>query len=298
MSPHAWFLYGLTTLIWGSTWYAITFQLGDVDPLVSVIYRFGLAALLLFAWCLLRGARLRLSRREHGFILLQGLCLFGLNYWLIYHAELYLASGIVAVVFASLVFMNAFNARLFLGHPLRGGVAGGAALGLCGVGLLFYPEFSHLSLDDAAVRGLLLAFASTYVASLGNIVAAHNAVFRLPVISVNAWGMAYATAAMTLAALLAGIEFRLPRGDAYLISLAYLSVFGSIIAFGAYMRLLALIGPDRAAYNSMLTPVVALLVSTLFEDYRWTPPALAGVVLVTLGNLLVMRARRVARPAA
>jgi drug/metabolite transporter (DMT)-like permease len=289
MPLSAYALYCTTVLVWGSTWLAIKFQLGAVDPLVSVIYRFGLASLLLFAWCVLARARLRLAPREHAFIALQGCCLFGLNYWLVYWAEVYLASGIVAVVFATMVFMNFFNAALFLKRPLVPAVLAGGLIGMVGVALLFWPELGSLGPGDAAWRGLLLALAATYVASLGSIVATRNAGFGLKVITVNAWGMFYGTALLALAALVTGVEFRFPAGVPYAASLLYLSVFGSIVAFGAYLRLIALIGPERAGYNAMMTPVVALLLSTLFEGYRWTLPAAAGLVLIVLGNAIVLR---------
>lgn len=289
MPLSAYILYFTTVLIWGSTWLAIKFQLGAVDPLVSVVYRFGLASVLLFAWCVLARARLRLTPREHVFIALQGVCLFGLNYWVIYWAEVYLTSGVVAVIFATMVFMNFFNAALFLKRPLMPVVLVGGLIGLAGVALLFWPEFGSLGLDGGALRGLLLALGATYLASLGNIVATRNAGFGLKVITVNAWGMFYGTALLALVALVTGVEFRFPTGMPYVASLLYLSVFGSIVAFGAYLRLMALIGPERAGYTAMLTPVVALLLSTAFEGYRWTLPAAAGLVLIVLGNALVLR---------
>ena len=292
MPAGALFLYALTVLIWGSTWLGIKFQLGEVDPLVSVIYRFALASVLLFAWCFLRRARLRLSASEHRWIALQGLFLFGLNYWLIYWSEIYLTSGLVAAIFAMLVFLNMFNARLFLGRPLALRMALGAAIGLAGIGALFWPEFTHLSLADKAVRGLLFGVASTFFASLGNIVATRNASYSLPVISVNAWGMLYGTAALLIAALATGAEFSWSGKTSYLVSLVYLSVFGSIVAFGADLRLLAMIGPARAGYSSMMIPVVALAISTFAEGYRWSVPAVAGLVLIVAGNVLVMRAPR------
>ena len=282
-------LYLTTILIWGSTWLAIKFQLGDVDPLASVIYRFGLASLLLFGWCLIARVRLRLSRREHAFILLQGVCLFGLNYWLIYWSEVYLTSGIVAVIFASLVFLNIFNARLFLKRPLSMAVILGALVGMCGISLLFWPEFHKANFSGNALLGLAFGLASTGIASIGNILATRNGVFGLSVISVNAWGMLYGTLTLLLIALIRGVEFRYAPGVAYTLSLLYLSVFGSILAFGAYLKLLASIGPDRAGYTSMLIPVVALGLSTLYEGYVWTLTAVIGLVLILAGNVLVMR---------
>lgn len=295
MSVQAYLLYTITVLIWGSTWLAIKFQLGEVDPLVSVIYRSGTASLLLFGWCVLARARIRLSLNEHIFIALQGVLLFGLNYWLLYWSEVYLSAGVVAVVFATMVFMNVVNSTLFLRRPVAPVVVAGGLVGIVGVGLLFWPEVSRFNLGDGAVRGLLLALASAYCASLGTIAATRNATFGLPVISVNAWGMFYGSVALLIVALFSGMEFGFPARHSYAVSLAYLTFFGTVIAFGAYLRLLALIGPDRAGYNSMMTPLVALLISTFFEGYTWTVPAALGLVLIVAGNLLAMR--RAAAPA-
>ena len=292
MPTSALFLYVLTVLIWGSTWLGIKYQLGVADPLVSVVYRFALAALLLFLWCILRRARLRLSADEHRWIALQGACLFGFNYWIIYWSEVYLTSGIVASIFAMLVFLNMFNGWLFLGRPLERRMVAGALMGTAGIGALFWPEFTHLSLEDKAVRGLLLGITATAFASVGNIVATRNARYGLPVISANAWGMLYGTGLLTVVALARGTPFVLPAQASYYVALLYLSVFGSIVAFGAYLRLLASIGPDRAGYSSMLIPVVALLISTVAEGYRWSLAAVIGLCLIVAGNVLVLRARR------
>lgn len=295
MSIQAYLLYFMTVLIWGTTWFAIKFQVGEeVSPLASVTYRFAIASVLLFIWCLLVRARLRLTPREHVFIALQGLGLFGINCWLVYWSELYLTTGVVAVIFAMIVFMNIFNGAIFLRYPVTPLVLVGALIGVFGVALLFWPEVSGFGLGDGVIRGLLLAIGSTYVASLGTIVATRNATFGLPVISVNAWGMFYGSLTLVIAGLLTGVEFGFPARPSYTISLLYLAVIGSVLAFGAYLRLLALIGPDRASYSSMMTPLVALLISTVFEDYRWTVPAVLGLSLIMGGNLLVMRRSTVA----
>lgn len=293
ITPQAYFLYALTVLIWGSTWVAIKFQLGEVEPLVSVIYRFGISSALLFAWCVLTRARIRLQPAEHAFVALQGACLFGINIWLTYWSELYLTGGVVAVVFATTVFMNSFNATLFLRRPVAPPVLVGGLLGLCGVALLFWPEVGRLGSSESAMSGLLLALAATYCASLGNIAATRNAAFSLPIVSINAWGMFYGTLLLLVVGAFKGIEFGFPPRPSYTIALLHLAVFGSVIAFGAYVRLLTLIGPDRAGYSSMMIPLVALLISTLFEGYRWTVPAAVGVVLIVAGNLFAMRRRPV-----
>lgn len=292
MSPTALFLYAATVLIWGSTWLAIKYQLGEVDPLVSVVWRFALASALLFGWCALRRARLSLNAREHLGFALQGSCMFGINYWLTYASEVYLTSGVVAVIFATMSFFTMGWGRLFLGRPVQTRMLLGALAGVAGVVALFWPEVERLSLADDAVRGALLALAATALAALGGIVATHNVRFALPVISANAWGMFYGTVLLAAIALARGVPFAYPQTPAYTVALLYLAVVGSVLAFGAYLRLIAMIGPERAGYGSTLTPVVALLLSTAFEGYRWSAAAVLGLLLIIAGNVLVLRARR------
>lgn len=292
MSPTALFLYAVTVLIWGSTWLAITYQLGEVDPLVSVVWRFALASALLFGWCALRRARLSLGLREHLGFALQGACMFGINYWLTYASELYLTSGLVAVFFATMSVFTMAWGRLLLGRPVQSRMLLGAFAGVAGVAMLFWPEVERLSLDDTAVRGALLALGATALAALGGIVATYNARFALPVISANAWGMFYGTLLLALIALARGVPFTYSEAPAYTVALLYLAVVGSVIAFGAYLRLIAMIGPERAGFGSTLTPVVALLLSTAFEGYRWSAAAVFGLALIVAGNVLVLRARR------
>jgi drug/metabolite transporter (DMT)-like permease len=279
-------LYTVTVFIWGSTWLGIKFQLGEVDPLASVIYRFCLASILLFAWCCLRGLNMRFTVRDHLFIALQCACLFAVNYWLFYMAEVHLTSGIVAVMFSTIVFWNILNGRIFLKTPLRANVIGGAILGIVGICLVFYPELSTFSLVDNGFRGFVLSMAATLLASFGNILSSRNQRRGLPVVQTNAYGMAYGTLLMLVAALIAGKPFTFDPSAPYLISLLYLSLFGSVIAFGCYLTLVGNIGADRASYVTLLFPIIALIISTLFEGYRWTLPAVAGVVIIIAGNAL------------
>ena len=288
MSAYAWFLYGLIILIWGSTWLVITFQ-QDVESVVSVIYRFGLASFLLFSWCWFKRISLHINLRDHGFIAIQGMALFGFNYWLVYESELYITSGLVATIFSLLVTFNLLNSRLILKTPFRINAIWGGLLGILGLGLLFYPEVNTLSLSSQTVTGIVIASTATYIASLGNIAAIRNSRATTPLLARTAWAMFYGTLILTLVALSLGKEFHFPLTIEYSLSLLYLSIPGSIIAFTAYLKLLTLIGADRAAYSSMLIPVVALLISTLFEGYAWTFPALAGLMLILLGNFLAMR---------
>ena len=281
-------LYALTVGIWGSTWLGIKFQLGHVDPLVSVIYRFSLATALLFAWCALRRLNLRFTAGGHLFMALQGASLFALNYWLFYLAEQHLSSGIVAVIFSTIVFWNMINGRLFLKTPLRPSVIWGAGLGILGIGLVFWPELSAFDLNDAGLKGFVLSVAATLLASFGNILSARNQRNGLPVVQTNAFGMGYGTLFMLAAAVIAHKPFTIDGSTGYLVSLIYLALFGSVFAFGAYLTLIGRIGADRAAYATLLFPIIALLLSTLFEDYHWSPAAVAGVAVILAGNAIAL----------
>lgn len=285
------FLYISTVLIWGSTWIAITFQLGVVDPLASVIYRMALASVLLFALCKLRRIPLQLGPRDHRFVALQGVCLFGLNYWAIYHSELYLPSGIIAIIFSLIVFFNIINGRLFLQRPIALNSVIGGLIGLTGICLLFYPELTKLSSTGDALKGFILAFAAVFVASLGNIAATRNGLMGTSIWTINAWGTLYGTLALLIVALLTGTQFNYDYSFEYSASLLYLTIFGTILAFGAYLKLLVVLGPEKASYSGLLIPFFAILLSTIFEGYQWTLMAAIGFLLVAAGNYLVMGRR-------
>jgi drug/metabolite transporter (DMT)-like permease len=215
-------LYAATVLIWGSTWLAITYQLGAVDPVLSVAYRFTLASLLLLGYCGLRCISLRFTLRQHLFFALQGVLLFSLNYLLVYQAELRLTSGLVAVIFSTLVFMNVLIGALFIHTPVRLNVLIGASIGLVGISLVFLPELSAFSMQDRTFAGLLLGLGGTLFASSGNIVAARNQREGLPVLQTNAFGMGYGAVLMFIFALVSGTPLRFEATTAYIVSLAYL----------------------------------------------------------------------------
>lgn len=283
------FLYASTVLIWGSTWIAITFQLGEVDPLVSVIYRMALASLILFIWCKLRGIPLALQLGNHRFLAAQGICLFGINYWMIYWSETYLPSGIIAVLFSLIVFFNIINARIFLQRPTDIKTVIGGIIGLSGICMLFYPELTKLDSTTGAIKGALFALVAVFTASLGNILATRNGNEGISVWAINAWGTFYGTAALLIIALLTGATFAYDNSFEYTASLVYLSTFGTILAFGAYIKLLILIGPEKAGYSGLLIPFVAIILSTIFEEYQWTGLAVIGFLLAAFGNYLAMR---------
>ncbi len=281
-------LFVVPTLLWGSTWYAITFQLGVVAPAVSVVYRFALAAALLAAWCVATGRSLAFPLRDHLWIAAQGVLMFGLNYVLVYHSEQYIASGPLAVLFATIVFANLAGARILFGDPLTVRAALGAGLGVSGVALLFLPEFASMRTNAGTAIGVAYGLASVLLASAGNMVAVRNNKARLPLLPVVAWGMAYGAAVAALYVALSGAAWTIDPRAGYVASLLYLAVFGSIVAFGTYLSLVARIGPGPASYVGVAIPVVAMTVSTLFESYRWTLAAAAGIALVVAGNVLVL----------
>ncbi len=291
MLTHTSILYLSTVFIWGSTFFAIRLQLGEVAPEVSVAYRFALAALMLLLWCWLKKLPMRFGFRQHLWMLTQGLTLFGLNYLVVYWATADLTSGLIAVVFSTIVLMNIVNgALLFDKRPARA-VLAGALIGLAGISLVFLPEFSTLDLDGATVKGMLLSLLGTFIASMGNMVSTRNQSVKLPVVQTNAYGMAYGAAALALIALVQGAPFTYESTWTYTGSLIYLALFGSVLAFGSFLTLLGRIGAERAAYSMVLFPIVALGISTLFEGYRWSPEAVIGVALVFTGNVLIVVSR-------
>ena len=290
-------IYAIVVLIWGTTWYAIKFQLGVVAPEISLVYRFGLAAICVFVFARIAGSPMRLSWRDHRFVALQGLTLFCLNYWMTYLSTQFLTSGLVAVLFTSIILLNLINARLFFGVPVEARVLLAAATGALGVALLFLPELQAAMGDRTVVHGALLALGATYLASLGNMAAMRNTQSGMPVVTANAYGMAYGTVGLALIAVIRGTPVDFDPSWPYIVSLLYLSLAGTSLAFGLYLMLIKRIGPSRASYTSVLFPVVALAVSTLFEGYRWSLASFAGLAVLVAGNALALggRARQTAR---
>jgi drug/metabolite transporter (DMT)-like permease len=286
-------LYAVTVLIWGSTWLAITFQLGVVPPSVSVVWRFALASLMLLAYALWKRLPFRFRPRDHFWMALQGLFLFGINYIFTYLAEQYLVSGLVAVTFSLMVFFNIVGMRIFFGRPINPIGFLAAMLGVAGVGLVFWPELTRLSPSGNELFGVLFALVATAVASLGSMVATYNQ--RMPVVPVNAFAMMYGAIFVAVYAALSGNRFAFDWSFRYVASLLYLALFGSVLAFGAYLTLMKRIGADRAGYSGVAVPIVALGLSTLFEEIHWQLPMLLGVGLCLAGNVLMLARGRPVR---
>lgn len=282
-------LYLTIVMIWGSTWIVIPFQLGEVANELSVAYRFGIASLVLYAYAAITRRKIALPRGTYLFVFIQGTLMFSLNYFLVYYGTAFITTGLVAVVFGTIVLFNAIFSKLFFGSPLETRVLTAAAIGFSGIALIFWPEVSVLSFEDTTIVGISYVLAATILASLGNMAAVVNTRQSLPVVAVNAHSMAWAAVTSIVIALLLGRELSFSLQTDYLVSLAYLSIFGSAVAFGCYLALIRRIGAARAAYSSVLFPVVALGLSTFFEDYKWTPAAAVGIILTLIGNWLILK---------
>ena len=281
-------LYASVVLIWGTTWAAIPYQLGVVPVPVSIGYRFIVAALALYAFALVTRGRLGIPKSAWPAVILQGLLLFCINYLFVYYGTAFITSGLVAVVFSLIVPFNALFARLFFGTRLDARLSIAALLGTAGIVLLFLPEVRRAGESTDIYTGILLIVAATISASLGNMAAIVNSNRQLPVVATNAHGMLLGGAQSLMLALLLGQPLRFSPDSAYVISLVYLSIFGSAVAFGCYIALLRRIGAARASYSSVLFPVVALLTSTVLEGYRWSFAAGVGILLTLIGNWLIL----------
>ena len=280
------FLYLLTVLIWGSTWIAIKWQLGVVPAPVSIAYRFWIAAVVLLVILVVSGRQVRPPRQAWRYLTAQGVALFCCNFLCFYYASQWVPSGLVAVVFSTAPLWNSINGRLFLGRPLQPQVVLGALLGLAGIAMLFLPQMSGHWTDGGMLRGLGLAVLGTLFFSTGNLLSSRMQALGLTPWLTNTWAMFIGAGVLTLLGLLLGMPFTIEPSMRYVGSLLYLAVPGSVIGFTAYLLLVGRLGPEKAAYCTVLFPVVALTISTFFEGYHWNALAFAGLACVLGGNLL------------
>ena len=297
MSGFDLFAYAVVSLTWGLSWHVATYQLGPVPVENSVAYRFLLGALFLLPWLLAsRGAARRLSARDHGWVALQGALLFSGCYWCFYLSLEVLTSGLVAVLFCMIVIANAYNQVLFFKHPLERRVLVAAVMGIAGVGLIFAPELWAVDVNFGVLKGVGLMMLAVVLASLGNMVSLRNSRAGIPAATATTWSMGYGGALMLLGCLAKNGAPAFEMTAAYILSLLYLSLIGSALIFALYLGLIARVGAAKGAYVTVLTPLVALTISSLFEDFEWQLEAGGGVVLILLGNLLIL-SRGTAQPA-
>ncbi len=282
-------LFAACVAIWGSTWIAITFQLGSVAPEASVFYRFLLASAMVFAYCRVRGHSLRFTAREHLWIAIQGVLMFSVSYVCVYYAEQHVVSGLVAVGYSASPLLNMVGMRLVFGTAMAARVAVGALLGIVGITLVFWPEFSHLNTDRHVALGAVFTAAAVILSAASNMAAHRNHDAGIPIWPSMAWGMLYGAGFTLALTLVLGKPLSFEATPAYVLSLLYLAVFGSVLAFGGFLTLMGRIGAARAGYIGVMVPIVALAISSFFEGYRWEWLAVAGVAVSVAGNVIILR---------
>ncbi len=281
-------LYIITVLIWGSTWIAITFQLGQVAVEASLVYRFALASLILFVYCRYKRLDLGFTLKQHAYLVLFGILNFSINYLFLYKAQEYLSSALTAVLFSLLLLINIINTRLFFGTRIEPKVYLGALLGLAGIVAVFWPQLESMESGNVILLNIGYCLLGTLFASFGNILSARNQRASYPLIQSNAWSMGYGSLAMVLAVFAQGKSLNFEFSYGYIVSLLYLAIFGSVIAFGAYFALLGRIGPHKASYSVVLFPIVALILSSMFEGLQWQGLLGVGIGLILAGNIIVL----------
>jgi drug/metabolite transporter (DMT)-like permease len=286
-----WILFLVPSAIWGTTWVIIKFQLSHVAPEVSVAYRFGAAALVLFAWCVARGHTLRYKIHTHFVFAAIGIFQYSLDYVFLYHGERYLTSGCVAVVFSSAVVWNIVGSWVFFTTRASPAMLAGAALGVLGVVLVFWPELTRALDATRTIIGVTLVSLAALTSAAANLGAQRLYVTGVGVLQSTAWSMLYGCVAVVLYCVTVGLTFDFDDSPRYVASLVYLAVVGSVVAFVAYLTLLTRIGASRVSYTAVVTPGIAMAVSTVFEGYRWNGLSLAGMGLVVAGNAMVLRGK-------
>lgn len=289
-TPRLWLYFAIVTLIWGSTWLVIKYQLGEVPPSWSVTWRFLVAGALLFAFCAMTGRKMRLTARQHGFAMLVGLAQFMLNFNFVYRAEEHVASGLVALTFALLVVPNSLFSWAFFGQRVTSRFMVGSAIGIAGVTMMVWGDLAKPGGEVAL--GLGLAVAGVLAASVANVMQASPLGRAMPLEGGLAWSMLYGTL------MNAGVAFALSGPPVilwdlgYLAGVVYLAAAASALAFILYFTVVREVGPGKAAYSGVLVPLVALGLSTVFEGFVWSGLAAAGAALALTGLIVALRARR------
>jgi drug/metabolite transporter (DMT)-like permease len=289
MNSRAILQFAAVTLIWGTTWIVIKYQLGTVNPSWSVTYRFATGGVALLAWCAFRRLPLTVPRHAWGFLLILGLFQFVLNFNFVYRSELYIPSGIPAVAFALLMVPNAILAWLFLKRKMSGHFLFGAALGIIGVGMLFAQQLSLPGSRADTILGLSLVVAGVLSASIANVMQASPRALTFPALPGLAWAMLIGAGLNALLALVVAGPPQFSPAPSYWLGFLYLGVFASAIAFALYFDLIRQMGPAEAAWTSVLIPIIAMAISTFAEGYRWTPLSVGGCALALAGMVIALR---------
>ncbi|MFL5179548.1 MAG: DMT family transporter [Microvirga sp.] len=281
-------LYAVTVFVWGTSWIALKGQLGEVSPEVSTLWRFLIAAPLMWLWALARGDALAYPAADHRRFAAAGALMFSSNFVLFLYGGQYLPSGLLAVVFSLVSILNLLLGAAFLGQPIVPRVALGGMLGAAGIALLYSPQIAG-GFERGALLGLAFCLAGTLSFCAGNLVSTAIQRRGVPLLAATAWGMTYGVATLAAIVLVRGQPLIVEWTPRYLGATVYLALFASVVAFASYLTLLRRIGAARAGYATVLFPIVALAVSTLVEGYRWTLAAILGAALALAGNVLVLR---------
>ncbi|MDH6632709.1 UNVERIFIED_ORG: drug/metabolite transporter (DMT)-like permease [Lelliottia amnigena] len=280
-------LYGLVVVIWGTTWIAIFLQQGPVAAPVSIFWRFAVASAAMMLVLLVLGRLRKLAVRDHLFCMVQGCCVFCFNFWCFYTAAKFINTGLESVIFSMAVLYNAINSFIFFGQRPPARFWAAAILGLLGIITLFWDDLLASGWSHELLLGIGLSALGTYGFSLGNMISLRHQRNGLETMTTNAWAMTYGTLVMGAIALVRGDSFVPEWTMSYIGALLYLAIFGSVIAFGAYFTLVGRIGAGKAAYSTLLFPLVALSISTMYEGYVWHMNAVAGLLLILTGNLVM-----------
>jgi drug/metabolite transporter (DMT)-like permease len=284
-----WQLFAICVLTWGTTWYAITFQLGHTAPEVGVALRFALAGMVVLALCVVRGMELRFPPGDHGLLALQGIFLYGVSYVCVYHAEQHLVSGLVAVGYSASPLVVGLGAHALFGQRVTARFVTGGLLGIVGVALMFWMEFGKAAGSRNSGLGVLFTVGAVLLSAVGSLAASRNRPHGLPFWPALGFGMLYGAAVTALVALLQGQSFALPAVASWWLSLFYLALAGSVLTFACFLMLQERVGPGRAGAIGVMTPLLALVVSMLFEAFRPDALTLSGAAFAVAGNVLMLR---------
>lgn len=284
-----WQLFALCVGTWGTTWYAITFQIGHVSPEVGVALRFALAGLTVLGLCVLRGERLRFTPAQHAIFALQGSLMYGVSYVCVYHAEQNIVSGLVAVGYSASPLVAGLGAHWLFGVPISRRFVLGGLTGVAGVALLFWPEFQHGDGNRNTLLGALFTVGSVLLSTGGSLTASRNRARGLPFWPALGYGMLYGASVAALLALAQGHSFALPAAWSWWTSLLYLALAGSVLTFACFLTLQERIGPGPTGTIGVMTPLLALVVSVIFEGLHPNAYTYAGAALAVTGNVLMLR---------
>ena len=282
-------LYFGVILFWGSSWFAIKFQLGIVPETISIAYRFYIASFILIIFCFFSKITFNLRLNQIKWITLQGFFLFSLNYYFIYLGTNFVKTGLVAVIFSTVSIFVLINGIIFFKEKINNNVLLGAIIGIFGLILIFNKELQLYAFNNELIIGIILCLIGTYFASIGMLISQRNHKNNIPLVQNNTLSMFIGATFVLVIASSTGNKIIFDFDIKYISSLFYLSIIGSVLGFGFYLKLLNNIGAGKASYVNVVTPILALFISTLYENYTWNILNSFGLILVIFGNIIIFR---------